>query len=315
MRFGSILLAVLLAACAPAADDPSDTGAGEDSLTGSQKAASTLVTTADVNLRNGPSTSNAVVEVLPEGTEVTLLDSDPSNGFYHVKHGDRSGYCSGKYLKVAATTGAAPGEGGSGGEASGAGPSAAEILAALGGDCDEITSGRLAYDDGGTPKVPVCRATGAVYWTADLDVDCDGLASSACSKKTDPDYQAQTAATDSKGQPLDAASRPYVVVPLVSSRFSYKDAGLALGSVVAVIYKGQVSYGIIGDLGPSSAIGEASYAMAKSLGMDPSPTHGGADGGVTYVAFTGASARVARKESHDEAVSLGRSKASALVGH
>ena len=89
----------------------------------------------------------------------------------------------------------------------------------------------------------------------------------------------------------------------------------ALGSVVAVIYKGQVSYGIIGDLGPSSAIGEASYAMAKSLGMDPSPTHGGADGGVTYVAFTGAGARVARKESHDEAVSLGRSKASALAGH
>ncbi len=303
-RIGLVVLA-LLAACGPAEEgDETTVEAGGESLSGAQKAGSTLVTTGDVNLREGPSTDEDLVAVLKTGTEVTLLESNPVNGFYRVKSGSKTGYCSGKYLKTGAS---------GGGTTSSGGPSASDILDALGNDCDEITNGRLAENDGGTKKVAVCRTAGAVYWTSDLDVDCDGISSSVCSKQTDGSYQSQTAATDSSGRYLNAATLPYVVLPLPSSRFDYKDAGLALGSVVAVIYQGKVSYGIVGDLGPTNVIGEASYAMAKSLGMDPSPSHGGAESGVTYVAFTGTSARVSKKESHDEAVSIGQAKANALV--
>ena len=109
----------------------------------------------------------------------------------------------------------------------------------------------------------------------------------------------------SKGDPLDAAKLPFVVVPQPSSRWDYRASDLALGTVVAVIYNGKLEYGIIGDTGPAAIIGEASYAMAKSLGIDPDPSTGGVASGVTYVAFTGKADAVEKKEDHAEAVSIG----------
>ncbi|APR86904.1 secreted protein [Minicystis rosea] len=187
----------------------------------------------------------------------------------------------------------------------------AEILAAL-GSCKQL-AGTTSFrkDSGGSKSVPICSIPGAVWWTADLDVDCDGGKGAAC--KADPYYQAETAATDSKGNPLDASTLPYVVIPMASNGFDYKQAGLKLGSVVAVIYGGKISYGILGDVGPAGVIGEASYAMAKELGINPSPTVGGVDSGVTYVAFTGTSAVVSKKEDHAAAVTIGQQKAADLV--
>ncbi len=63
-----------------------------------------------------------------------------------------------------------------------------------------------------------------------------------------------------------------------------------------MIYKGKIEYGIIGDTGPDDIIGEASYAMAKSLGIDPDPSTGGTDDEVVYVAFTGKSDAVKKNE-------------------
>ncbi len=192
-----------------------------------------------------------------------------------------------------------------------AGPTAAELLAKL-ATCTRV-GGEYATDSGGTQDISICGVTGAVFWKADLDVDCDGKVSAACNSSTDPSFQSTTSATDSKGDPLDAAALPYVVVPLPSSRFDYTAAGLELGSVIAVIYNDHVEYGVFGDEGPSSIIGEASYRMAQLLGIDPDPSTGGVDGGVAYVAFTGPSAVVPVIEDHAMAAQLGIAKASALV--
>src|SRR5262249_22134774 len=129
----------------------------------------------------------------------------------------------------------ADGATGDAGSGSGA-PTAAELLAAL-GSCTAV-GGDYATDEGGAQDIPICGLSIGVYFQADMDVDCDGKASAQCNSSTDPDYQDQTAAVDSNGDPLDAAALPYVVIPGVSARFDYESAGLAMGSVVAVVYEG-----------------------------------------------------------------------------
>ena len=74
-----------------------------------------------------------------------------------------------------------------------------------------------------------------------------------------------------------------------------------------------VEYGVFGDEGPKAIIGEASYAMAVKLGIDPDPSTGGTDSGVTYIAFTGPGAVVPKIEDHQGAVTLGEQLASTLI--
>jgi uncharacterized protein YgiM (DUF1202 family) len=59
----------------------------------------TLVSTADVNLRNGPSTSNTILHVVSLGSTVTVVDATPQNGFYKVNHAGTVGWSSGQYYK------------------------------------------------------------------------------------------------------------------------------------------------------------------------------------------------------------------------
>jgi len=191
-------------------------------------------------------------------------------------------------------------------------PTAAQLSAAI-STCT-VVGGKYARNGGGTPTVDICGLTGAVFWKADLDVDCDGKMTAKCSLATDPDYMSQTAATDSMGDPLDAAALPFVVVPGVSTRWSYRTAGLRMGSVVAVIFGDKVEYGVLGDVGPVASIGEASYRMAELLGIDPNPRTGGTDAEVAYIAFTGTAAEVDVMEDHAMAVSIGIAHASALLG-
>ena len=177
-----------------------------------------------------------------------------------------------------------------------------------------VLGGKYASDDSLPATVDICTAPNAVFWKADLDVDCDGKMSAACNLTTDPSYQNQTAATDSQGMPLDAATLPYVVFPSPSTLWNFRTSGLAMGSVVAVIYQDHVEYGVAGDTGPSAIIGEASYRMAELLGIDPDPSTGGADSGVAYIAFTGPDAEVMVTEDHAEAVQIGVAHARALLG-
>lgn len=180
--------------------------------------------------------------------------------------------------------------------------------------CTQASNGLYKTDaDSASATIAICRLNGGFFWAADMDVDCDGKTTTQCNLNTDPAYQNQTSLTDASGNPLDAANLPYVVIPLPSSRFDYGASGIALGDVVAVIYNGQVNYGVFGDEGPSDIIGEASYAMAASLGINPDPSFGGVDTGVTYIVFPGSGAQLANVTDHAAAVQLGQQLAAQLI--
>jgi hypothetical protein len=189
-------------------------------------------------------------------------------------------------------------------------PTAAQLLARI-ATCNPVIGGPFADSAGLPADRNICGLPNALFFKADMDIDCDGQRSTQCNLSTDPDFQAQTSATDSSGQPLDAATLPYVVVPGISSLFDYSSAGLSFGTVFAVIYDNKVEYGVFGDVGPHAIIGEASYAMAKSLGIDPDPSTGGVADGVAYIAFVGAVADPI--EDRDKAVTLGIAHARALL--
>ncbi|HEY4178532.1 MAG TPA: glycoside hydrolase family 75 protein [Kofleriaceae bacterium] len=172
-----------------------------------------------------------------------------------------------------------------------------------------VIGGKYAKDSGGTATVDICGATGVVFWTADMDVDCDGKMTPECNLQADPAYQNQTAASDSMGNALDAANLPYVVFPGASTKFTYSAHDLGMRSVVAVVYADKVVYGVAGDVGPKDIIGEASYAMAEALGIDPDPSTGGTNEPVLYIAFTGANSKVTPIEDHDAATTLGIARA------
>jgi hypothetical protein len=180
--------------------------------------------------------------------------------------------------------------------------SAAALLAKV-TSCSQISSGKYKTDDETSATVPVCGKNGAVFWKADMDIDCDGQRTTNCNENRDPWYQDDTAFHQSDGKPLKAETLPYVVVPSTSSIWNYSGAGIKGGGVVAVIYNNKVEYAVVGDTGPTKIIGEASYATAKALGIDPDPATGGADSGVTYILFK--NSKVSPIESHSAAVSLG----------
>ncbi|MEU9099770.1 glycoside hydrolase family 75 protein [Streptomyces sp. NPDC048361] len=190
--------------------------------------------------------------------------------------------------------------------------SAAELLAKV-TDCDQVSHGKYRTDADAPATVPVCGKNGAVFWKADLDVDCDGRSGRVCNKKTDPWFQPDTRFHQSDDKPLDAERLPYVVVPKPSPVWDYGAAGIEGGGVAAVIHGDKVAYAVVGDTGPASTIGEASYATAKALGLNPSPRSGGAESDVTYILFKGAQAEPI--EDHGAAVALGDSLAQRFLAN
>ena len=174
--------------------------------------------------------------------------------------------------------------------------------------CTPVAGSNLyATDAGVTPSVQVCELPGAVFWHSDMDVDCDGGKSTVC--MSDPSYQPGTSAIDSHGNALDASTLPFVVVPLPGNGLDYAAEGIQLGAAAIVVYQGKIAYGVFGDEGPPTIIGEASYALAQSVGVNPDPVNGGVDTGVTFVVFRGSAAVVAPIESHDAAVAKAKSLA------
>ncbi|ANS69194.1 secreted protein [Streptomyces lincolnensis] len=179
---------------------------------------------------------------------------------------------------------------------------AAELLAKV-TSCTRISQGEYRTDEETPATVPVCGADGAVFWKADMDIDCDGQRTARCNENTDPWFQPDTAFHQSDGRPLRSDTLPYVVVPSISETWNYPGAGIGGGGVVAVIHGGRVQYAVVGDTGPKRIIGEASYATAEALGIDPDPATGGTDAEVTYILFP--HSRVSPIEDHDAAIALG----------
>ncbi|MGW7084406.1 glycoside hydrolase family 75 protein [Streptomyces sp. NPDC054871] len=180
--------------------------------------------------------------------------------------------------------------------------SAAALLAKV-ATCQQVSRGKYRTDDGAPANIPVCGKRGAVFWKADMDIDCDGRPGKACNRRTDPLFQDATAFQESNGRQLSAETLPYVVVPGASPLWSHTKHGITGGSVVAVIHGGKVLYAVVGDTGPTDLIGEASYAAAKALGISPDPRSGGTGAGVTYIVFDGPKASPI--EDHRAAVTRG----------
>ncbi|MFC9948620.1 glycoside hydrolase family 75 protein [Streptomyces pratensis] len=184
---------------------------------------------------------------------------------------------------------------------------AAELLAKV-KNCSRISQGDYRTDQSAaTATVPVCGTDEAVFWEADMDIDCDGQVSTACNTRTDPSFQPQTAFKGSDGKYLDSAKVPYVVVPGPGPLWNYAASGIKGGGVAAVIHGDKVRYAVVGDTGPTGIIGEGSYALAQALGIDPDPKSGGTASGVTYILFK--NSKASPIESPAAAVSAGEALA------
>lgn len=61
----------------------------------------TMVTTANLNMRTGPSTSYSIIRVIPNGAQVKVISTN--NGWARVIYGGSEGYASLSYLKIPST--------------------------------------------------------------------------------------------------------------------------------------------------------------------------------------------------------------------
>lgn len=188
--------------------------------------------------------------------------------------------------------------------------SAADLLARV-RHCTPVSQGRYRTDQDTPATVPVCGTGGAVFWKADLDIDCDGRPGRYCNSRTDPLFAPGTAFQQSDGRDLSAETLPYVVVPAPSDTWDHRRDGVRGGSVAAVVYGDRVQYAVVGDVGPDDIIGEASYATAVGLGIRPDPHGGGTPSGVTYIVFK--DSEVKPIEDHAAAVATGERLARLFV--
>jgi hypothetical protein len=186
-------------------------------------------------------------------------------------------------------------------------PTADELLAKV-ESCSQISKGRYRSDTGAPANIPVCGMDGAVFFKADMDIDCDGQPTEKCNSGTDPWFQDSTAFQQSDGAQLSSENLPYVVVPSPGRIWNYRSSGIGGGSLAVVVHKDRVQYAVVGDTGPVGIIGEASYATAEALDIDPDPRTGGVASEVTYILFK--NSKVSPIESRSAAVALGES----LVG-
>jgi hypothetical protein len=220
------------------------------------------------------------------------------------------------------------GSGVAGSGAAGSGPpSAAELLAKVDACASTAVAVKGGFGLDGAGSISIYQCAGALYWKADMDVDCDGIQTPPCD--TDVTGQPQTSIVDlAPTGDVDPTKLPYFVIPLGTPETTwYKSYDVQLGQVGAVIYKGRVEYGIFADEAGGAFIGESSYAMcqlflstlgAPSGSTDPcDPNQGGIDpADITYVTFTGAANRVRGADIYDHAkqATLGGTAARAWVG-
>ncbi|KAL2849754.1 fungal chitosanase of glycosyl hydrolase group 75-domain-containing protein [Aspergillus pseudodeflectus] len=125
----------------------------------------------------------------------------------------------------------------------------------------------------------------ALVWTADMDVDCDGI-----DYKCDGNEDGQ-ALTDYGA--LSAYAVPFIVIPQEYVSSGNQDA-IPGNNVAAVICNNKMFYGILGDTNGNDpqVTGEASWLMARTCFPDDDlrGNSGHAEADVTYILFTGPNA-------------------------
>lgn len=114
---------------------------------------------------------------------------------------------------------------------------------------------------------------GHLSWLAGCAIDNDG---SGGNPEHDPDHQDQTSLRHQDGSSLNAQTESFIVIP---GGLAHKVGPIVLGCQARVHYRqsGDITDAVVGDVGPSTKIGEASVKCAKMLGMNPSPINGGED--------------------------------------
>jgi hypothetical protein len=132
-----------------------------------------------------------------------------------------------------------------------------------------------------SPREVESQGTRLIFYESKMSIDADGAGDAW---KSDPWGQPETSLRYADGRSLNPTRLHFVVLP---GGFAKTVPGLRLGDVVAVVYRGQVAYGIYGDVGPKRKIGEGSIKLAETLGIDADPKTGGAAGGVLYMVFPG----------------------------
>jgi hypothetical protein len=146
----------------------------------------------------------------------------------------------------------------------------------------------------------ICGLNGAVYWVADMDIDCDGRTTpgTGCASVA---HSLDTSTRGAGGAALAGSVTPFVVVP-----GNLNIPGLRAGGVVAVINQltKQMTYAIVGDTSLTN-IGGASPACADRVGINSAPMTGQRGRTVVYIAFTGANAVPADVENQAQTTQIG----------
>ena len=129
----------------------------------------------------------------------------------------------------------------------------------------------------------------AVFYASKFDVDNDGSAGNAAG---DPCHQADTSLHDRSGKPLSADDMPFIVLPKRGQQpYLWSGLGVGVGDLAMLWYKnGAMCAAIIGDVGPSTKIGEGSTKVARALGINPDPNTGGVQDippGIMHMVFPG----------------------------
>ena len=193
-------------------------------------------------------------------------------------------------------------------DASGA-PTAAQLLALVQTCRSVVSSHAYATDEGAAENVDICALNGAVIWKADMDIDCDGTGRR---RRQVPRGRLLLPAPDrvhDQGGELPRRVRH----PLRRHPHRLPADGPRRRRRRRRDLRRQGQYAVFGDTGPSNIIGEASYACAAALGIDPDPATGGTDGPVTYIAFLGSGAIPADIEDQTATRTLGESLAAELL--
>ena len=109
----------------------------------------------------------------------------------------------------------------------------------------------------------------SVLFFGPFAIDCDG----SDNRHHDPCWQAQTSLRHN-GRPIDAEAVPYGVAPPMIVRGV---RGIVLGcrGLATNLKNGMTAAFVVADVGPRSKMGEGSCELARRLGLDGNPNHGG----------------------------------------
>lgn len=285
VRLTPLMFAAACASSEPDASTPPRQDAGNDSAAGASGVAAGRGGESGAGRGSGGSAGGRSVSTGGAGSRAGRGGTSAGNAGSVAGRGGTSGR---------------GGAGGTSGE-----PSASDLLSRV-----AMCNGTLAKDGfglNGSGSIAIYQCSGALYWKADMDVDCDGIQTPPCD--TDLTGQPQTSIVDAAPNgDVDPTRVPYFVIPLGMPETTwYKGYGVALGQVGAVIYKDQVKYGIFADEAGGAFIGEASYAMCQLFlgtpksGKDPcDPNSGGIDEAeVTFITFTGTANQVKGTDIYD----------------